>query len=92
MLPRLRLDQGMIEALCVGRSCCFSLAHRCVGGVRGNSQQEVHRHSDGSGFAAGALLAMISDTMLPEAYDVEAVSTGWLVAIGFSISLMLSVL
>ena len=51
-----------------------------------------HTGALAQGFAAGALLAMITDTMLPEAYDVEAVSTGWLVAIGFSISLMLSVL
>ena len=36
------------------------------------------------GFAAGALLAMITDTMLPEAYDVERTSTGAIVAIGFS--------
>ena len=42
------------------------------------------------GFAAGALLAMVSDTLLPEAYDVERVNTGALVAIGFAISLMLS--
>jgi ZIP family zinc transporter len=42
------------------------------------------------GFAAGALLAMITDTMLPEAYDVAGTSTGALVAIGFAISLMLS--
>jgi ZIP family zinc transporter len=42
------------------------------------------------GFAAGALLAMITDTMLPESYDVEQVSTGALVAIGFAVSLMLS--
>jgi zinc transporter, ZIP family len=42
------------------------------------------------GFAAGALLAMVTDTMLPEAYDVEEVNTGALVAIGFAISLMLS--
>jgi ZIP family zinc transporter len=42
------------------------------------------------GFAAGALLAMITDTLLPEAYDVEQVSTGALVAIGFAISLVLS--
>ena len=33
---------------------------------------------------------MITDTMLPEAYDVERISTGSLVAIGFAISLMLS--
>jgi len=42
------------------------------------------------GFAAGALLAMITDTMLPESYTVEQVSTGALVAIGFAVSLMLS--
>jgi zinc transporter, ZIP family len=42
------------------------------------------------GFAAGALLAMITDTMLPEAYEVEHAATGALVAIGFAISLMLS--
>jgi len=42
------------------------------------------------GFAAGALLAMVTDTMLPEAYEVEHSATGALVAIGFAISLMLS--
>lgn len=42
------------------------------------------------GFAAGALLAMVTDTMLPEAYKEERTSTGALVAVGFAISLMLS--
>jgi len=41
-------------------------------------------------FAAGALLAMVADTMLPEAFAVEGVFTGSLVAAGFSVSLMLS--
>jgi ZIP family zinc transporter len=49
-----------------------------------------HTGAFAQGFAAGALLAMITDTMLPEAYDVEHISTGALVAIGFAISLMLS--
>jgi ZIP family zinc transporter len=44
------------------------------------------------GFAAGALLAMITNTMLPEAYQEEHALTGALVAIGFAISLMLSAL
>jgi len=44
------------------------------------------------GFAAGALLAMVTDTMLPEAYAVEGSSTGALVAIGFAASMMLSAL
>jgi zinc transporter, ZIP family len=41
-------------------------------------------------FAAGALLAMVSDTMLPEAFAVEGVFTGALVAVGFAVSVMLS--
>jgi ZIP family zinc transporter len=44
------------------------------------------------GFAAGALLAMITNTMLPEAYEEEHEFTGALVAIGFAISLVLSAL
>jgi ZIP family zinc transporter len=42
------------------------------------------------GFAAGALLAMLADTLLPEAYKVEGVLTGPLVVVGFAISLALS--
>jgi len=41
-------------------------------------------------FAAGAVLAMVADTMLPEAFEVEGVFTGALVVVGFSISVMLS--
>jgi ZIP family zinc transporter len=41
-------------------------------------------------FAAGALLAMLTDTLLPEAYEVEGVFTGPLVVAGFAISLALS--
>jgi len=41
-------------------------------------------------FAAGALLAMLADTLLPEAYKVEVVLTGPLVVAGFALSLALS--
>jgi zinc transporter, ZIP family len=41
-------------------------------------------------FAAGALLAMLADTLLPQAYAVEGVFTGPLVVAGFAISLALS--
>jgi len=41
-------------------------------------------------FAAGALLAMLADTLLPEAYAVEGVLTGPLVVVGFAVSLALS--
>jgi len=44
------------------------------------------------GFAAGALLAMVANTLLPESYRVEGVATGSLVASGFAVSLMLSAL
>lgn len=43
-------------------------------------------------FAAGALLAMLADTLLPEAYEVEGVLTGPLVVVGFAVSLALSAL
>ena len=43
-------------------------------------------------FAAGALLAMVADTLLPEAYEVEGVYTGPLVTIGFALSLGLAAL
>jgi zinc transporter, ZIP family len=43
-------------------------------------------------FAAGALLAMLADTLLPEAYAVEGVYTGSLVVTGFAISLGLAAL
>jgi zinc transporter, ZIP family len=41
-------------------------------------------------FAGGALLAMLADTLLPEAYAVEGVLTGFLVVAGFAVSLALS--
>lgn len=41
-------------------------------------------------FAAGALLAMISDTMIPESYEVERVWTGGLVVGGFASSLLIA--
>ncbi|MGN6694519.1 MAG: ZIP family metal transporter [Aquihabitans sp.] len=43
-------------------------------------------------FAAGALLAMVADTMLPDAFGEEGVFTGTFVVIGFSIALVLSAL
>jgi zinc transporter, ZIP family len=43
-------------------------------------------------FAAGALLAMLADTLLPEAFLVEGVLTGPLLVAGFAVSLGLSAL
>jgi ZIP family zinc transporter len=41
-------------------------------------------------FAGGALLAMLANSLLPEAFAVEGVVTGPLVVLGFSVSLALS--
>src|SRR4051812_10023285 len=41
-------------------------------------------------FAAGALLAMLATTMLPEAYEIEGLLTGPLVVFGFAVSIALS--
>jgi len=41
-------------------------------------------------FAAGALLAMLADTLLPEAYAVEGILTGPLVVAGFATSIVLA--
>jgi len=43
-------------------------------------------------FAAGALLAMVADTMLPESFQEEGVFTGTLVVVGFALALVLSAL
>jgi zinc transporter, ZIP family len=41
-------------------------------------------------FAGGALLAMLADTLLPEAHEVEGMLTGPLVVLGFAAALALS--
>ncbi|HEX5095844.1 MAG TPA: ZIP family zinc transporter [Acidimicrobiia bacterium] len=41
-------------------------------------------------FAGGALLAMVADTLLPEAYETEGPFTGLVVVVGFAISVSLS--
>ena len=43
-------------------------------------------------FAGGALMAMVADELLPEAYEVEGVLTGVLLVAGFAISLLLGAL
>ena len=43
-------------------------------------------------FAAGALLAMIADTMLPEAYEEARSLTGLFVTLGFALSVALDAL
>lgn len=51
-----------------------------------------HHASFAEAFAAGALLTMLADTMLPEAYEEERAFTGALVVLGFAGSLALAAL
>jgi len=56
------------------------------------SQAPVEVAGIAQGFAAGALLAMIVDTMIPESYEVERDWTGLLVVVGFAGTLLVGAL
>jgi len=71
----------IVVALVAGVSA--ALGYQVLGDSSG------HSGAFAQGFAAGALLAMVADTMLPEAYEVELGFTGSWVAVGFVISLIL---
>lgn len=43
-------------------------------------------------FAGGALLAMVADELLPEAYEAEGVLTGFLLVVGFAVAILLNAL
>ena len=81
--PRSRVF-GMWLLIMVVSGVSAALGYELLGDASG------HSGAFAQGFAAGALLAMVADTMLPEAYETEKGFTGSLVAIGFAISLILS--
>lgn len=54
------------------------------------SHTDKHILAGALGVASGALLAMIADTMLPEAYDEMQEWTGLIMALGFLLSFILS--
>jgi ZIP family zinc transporter len=83
--PRSRVF-GMWLGIMVVSGVSAALGYQLLGDGSG------HSGAFAQGFAAGALLAMVADTMLPEAYETEQGFTGSLVAIGFAISLILSTL
>ena len=83
--PRSRVF-GMWLLIMVVSGVSSALGYKLLGDASG------HSGAFAQGFAAGALLAMVADTMLPEAYETEKGFTGSLVAIGFAISLILSTL
>ena len=71
-------------------SCYRGGGRECRSGIRTAWSGNRHAGAFAQGFAAGALIAMVADTLLPEAYEVEGFQTGPLVAIGFAVSLILS--
>jgi ZIP family zinc transporter len=75
---------GMWLAVVIVAGVSAALGYQLLGDASG------HSGAFAQGFAAGALLAMVADTLLPEAYEVEKGFTGSFVAVGFAISLMLS--
>jgi ZIP family zinc transporter len=75
---------GMWIAVVVVSGLGAALGYQLLGDASG------HSGAFAQGFAAGALLAMVADTTLPEAYETEQGFTGSWVAIGFAISLILS--
>jgi ZIP family zinc transporter len=76
---------GMWLAVVVVAGVSAALGYELLG-----DPSSGHTGAFAQGFAAGALLAMVADTMLPEAYEVEKGFTGSLVAVGFAVSLILS--
>ena len=76
---------GMWIAVAVVSGLSAALGYQLLG-----DPSSGHSGAFAQGFAAGALLAMVADTTLPEAYETEQGFTGSWVAIGFAISLILS--
>ena len=66
-----------------------------VSAAAAGAGHQLLAHDDGTvtgvaqTFAAGALLAMVTDTMVPEAYEVDRWWTGALVVAGFAASLVI---
>jgi ZIP family zinc transporter len=79
--PRGR-DFGMWLAVLVVAGVSAALGYQVLG-----DPSSGHSGAFAQGFAAGALLAMVADTMLPEAYEVEQGFTGSLVAVAVSLIL-----
>lgn len=78
---------GAMWGIVVLLSACAALAgYALLDGAPGNVVASVNA------FAAGALLAMIADTMLPEAYEEERSLTGLFVTLGFALSIALDAL
>ena len=64
-------DLELVEQLLVGGGL-FKWVQLCPTG----DPSSGHSGAFAQGFAAGALLAMVADTMLPEAYEIEKGFTG----------------
>lgn len=77
-----RRTMGLWGVVVLVSAASAALGHQVMGGDDGTLGAVAQT------FAAGALLAMVADTMMPEAYEVERWWTGGLVVAGFALSLM----
>ena len=75
---------GVVMALGTGRPDRLSLVRAALDPA-GGANRRAH-----PGIRGGCLLAMVADTLLPEAFEVEGVWTGLLVVVGFAVSIALS--
>lgn len=83
---RFRTVIGMWSAVVVASALAALAGYVLLDGASGTVIAAVNA------YAAGALLAMVADTMLPEAYEEERSLSGLLVALGFAAAVALDAL
>jgi zinc transporter, ZIP family len=74
---------GLWSVVVLASAVAAAVGYVALDGAPGNVVAFVNA------FAGGALLAMVADTMLPEAYDEERSLTGLFVVAGFAVSVAL---
>jgi CRP-like cAMP-binding protein len=86
--------QGSSSVLIIGMWCSLMIM-TAVGAAYGNvfiADAPHHLHGLLEGMAAGAMLAMIAQTMLPEAYDHGGWLTGFMTVTGFLAAIWMGML
>jgi ZIP family zinc transporter len=77
---------GIPESVVLGTTLVAALGNLLMGDAAGSSVALAQA------FAAGALLTMLADTMIPEAYEFGGPTTGLMTVLGFSVAFGISTL
>jgi zinc transporter, ZIP family len=85
-----RAGRSKSYVLSLWLSICLASGVASIVGYSVFSEFPVAVADSTTALAAGAILAMISDTMLPEAYEQAGTTTGLVTVLGFLISFVLS--